>query len=651
MPRTVTCLLLALLAAPLTWADVGPAVPVPDPGFEDLGANGLPAAWSADGQAFTSGTDSVRSGARSLRYENQDPNLYIVPSATLPLEVGRRYEISVWVKTEDLKGDDTGATVCVEWSNTAGEWAGGYYPAGLKGTNDWKLLTATTGPIAPEAASCHLACYVRKGMTGKAWFDDVTVSRVLEPPLQTAMLLDPNYRGLLGQGPGHARVKAQICLSDAGLSRDQVRVELILQAASGDVARVVQSAPATDDLDLDVSTADLPPGAYALGLRLVAAEGGRVLGSRQWPLRIVPSADLATRTAYIDSHNRVILNGKPFFPLGMYWGSISFDDIQTFADSPFNCLMPYTSPTRVQMDLAQANGLKVIYSVKDAYAGSGFCVPEIQSEADERPWVEGHVQEFRDHPALLGWYLNDELSLDYLDRLKAHQQWVTEADPNHPTWVVLYQVNELAGYADTFDVIGTDPYPIPGSPASMAGQWAQRSVDTFDGRRPVWMVPQVFNWATYRAEGDRAGLRPPTLEEMRSMAWQCITAGARGLIFYSWFDIQRDTLVPFGTQWPLCKQMAAEIRDMEPVILSVEPTPPVQYSGDEAVRWTTRKVGDTLYVIAVNSGTAAAQGTFTLDRAPAVVRLRDTHAPVAATGADLPVDLPPLGVSIYEIGF
>ncbi len=35
-----------------------------------------------------------------------------------------------------------------------------------------------------------------------------------------------------------------------------------------------------------------------------------------------------------------------------------------------NCLMPYGLPTKEQMDLAQKHGLKVIYSVKDWYAGA-----------------------------------------------------------------------------------------------------------------------------------------------------------------------------------------------------------------------------------------------------------------------------------------
>ena len=68
------------------------------------------------------------------------------------------------------------------------------------------------------------------------------------------------------------------------------------------------------------------------------------------------------RHAYIDEHNRLIFHGKPFFPLGMYWSSVNADHLNIYGQSAFNCLMPYDSPNRKQMDLCHERGLKVIYS-------------------------------------------------------------------------------------------------------------------------------------------------------------------------------------------------------------------------------------------------------------------------------------------------
>ena len=404
---------------------------------------------------------------------------------------------------------------------------------------------------------------------------------------------------------------------------------------------------------ISIPARGLPEGAYDLRVSAARRVSGRELAADGWRLVVVGKREAAARRSYIDRHNRLIREGKPFFPLGMYWSGINEDDIKVYADSAFNCLMPYGTPSQQQMDLAHEHGLKVIYSVKDIYYGSTYCPPGIETVEDERKFIEGKAEAFRDHPALLAWYLNDELPLAFVDRLEAHQEWLEELDPHHPTWVVLYQVGQLEHYRRTFDVIGTDPYPIPGRPASLAGDWTRRTVDAYGGRRPVWMVPQVFNWATYRkTEEEKEGLRPPTLAEMRSMAWQCITEGANGLIFYSFFDLKRDTVVPFEEQWGYVKEMAAEVSELIPVILSVEPTPSFEAPELHWLRWTVRQVGGTTYLIAVNDGDMTRRTRFKLNAEPRSVRLRGSEEAVALRVGDrLPVEFEPFGVRVYEIRF
>ena len=49
---------------------------------------------------------------------------------------------------------------------------------------------------------------------------------------------------------------------------------------------------------------------------------------------------------------------------------------------------------------------------------------------------------------------------------------------------------------------------------------------------PVWMVPQVFNWAAYKkSENEKAEQRQPSIDEVRSVTWQCLAEGAaNGLV-------------------------------------------------------------------------------------------------------------------------
>ncbi|MGQ9733248.1 MAG: hypothetical protein ACUVX8_18475 [Candidatus Zipacnadales bacterium] len=622
---------------------------VRNPGFEIVDANGVPEAWTS----YTTVSDVVHSGQRALFYENRDPARYVLASQPLTLEVGKAYEISAWIRTEDVVGEEMGATICLEWWGEDGKYLGGHYPAGVKGTSDWQHISSRSGRVPEEAVRCNVTCYLRKGMTGKAWWDDIEVKQWREPPLST-VLLEPNYRGQIYPDTQHIQVGCVLNLVDYDLAFDETILTTQISARdSGAIARTTRHRVRGPEMVLKLPVRGLAPGSYDLHINLLRRADEAKLDSEEWQLQVLTEEERAARLSYIDLHNRLIINGEPFFPLGMYWHSINEPDLALYAESAFNCLMPYGAPTREQMDLAYRYGVKVIYSVKDIYYGSTYCPEGITTIEDERRFIEQKVKEFREHPALLAWYLNDELPVTYMDRLKAHQAWLEELDPNHPTWVVLYQVGQIGEYLHTFDVIGTDPYPIPTDIARRAGTWTKMTVEAVHNRRPVWMVPQVFNWACYRkTEEAKQGLRPPTLAEMRSMTWQCITEGAKGLIYYSWFDIKRDKVVPFEEQWGYVKQVAAEVGAMIPVLLSVEPVPEITVSQRDWLHWTVRRLGKTVYLIATNDEDRQHQVTFQLPATPTSVHLRDAAVPISIPAdGKLTAKFEPHRVLIYELQF
>jgi hypothetical protein len=454
------------------------------------------------------------------------------------------------------------------------------------------------------------------------------------------LLVSPSYRGwVLDDGPDSAVVRVQLSLDDAVEAPAAIRLLARLTSADSGETLAEQTVDdlTGDEVRLRVPLPHLVPGGYWLKLRLVDTASGETTDEAVHRLERKTGP---MPTSFIDEHNRLMVDGRPFFPLGMYWSNIDEQQLRVYTEAPFNCLMPYGPPTREQMDLAESMGLKVIYSIKDFYYDTTWCPDFIASEADEEGAVRGRVREFRDHPALLAWYLNDERPLSMLPRLEAHQRWVEEEDPDHPTWVVLFQVSEVAHYARSFDAIGTDPYPIPDRPAAMAGEWARMTREAVADARGIWMVPQAFRWP----QKDR----PPSLEEMRSMAWQCIAEGADGLIFYSWFDLRGDRDFPFEERWEQLKQVAAEISEMAPVLLSVEPAPAIQVEGTSALHWTTRSREGTTYLIMVNDGEAPIEATVRLGRAPRRVTL-DGQAVSLSAGNALTIDLDPLAVAIYHI--
>jgi len=633
LPLLVVC--APCLAAQQWDCPVGPNL-VRNPGFEEV-EDGKPSAWWAPG-SYGTDTETARSARLSLRYSNSDPESYLLCSQALDLKPGDMYEVRAYVKTAGVAGDDSGATVCIEWSDADGKWMGGHYPEGGKQDVAGWYEVRGVFQVPDSAAGVTISCYLRKGMTGTAWWDDVSVRRWRQRPLNV-ILVYPNYRGwIFEDGPSTIVARVEIDPTESQEGKARLVMRLSSAAEEEVIAQRILDEPGRGPLDLRLPAPDLEPGSYWLRTSLVSTAAGETLDEAVQRLERKAGPRPA---CYIDEHNRVILDGEPFFPLGMYWAGVDEEQLRVYAaEGPFNCLMPYGPPTRDQMDLIQRAGLKVIYSIKDYYYGTTWCPDFIRSEADEEGAVRERVREFRDHPALLAWYLNDERPLSMLPRLEAHQRWVEEEDPNHPTWVVLYQVGDVRKYARSFDVIGTDPYPIPDQPPALAGQWTSTTREAVADARAIWMVPQVFRWPEKE--------RPPSLAEMRSMAWQCIAEGADGLIFYSWFELRGDQQYPFPQRWEEVKEVAREVKEMTPVLLSTDAVPEVVVSAPTAVHWTARAHAGSIYVFLVNDSQSPVSAGLRLPDRPRRVTLGGEEIAVGDDGV-LTVEMEPLGVRICRI--
>ncbi|TVS16057.1 MAG: hypothetical protein EA424_14885 [Planctomycetaceae bacterium] len=88
-----------------------------NPSFDVMAQDGQwPAGWSGDRQVYGVCRETVRSGPAALRYSNDDPQRYRLATQRIGLQPGGKYRISVWVKTQDLRGDDSGATGLIFYS-------------------------------------------------------------------------------------------------------------------------------------------------------------------------------------------------------------------------------------------------------------------------------------------------------------------------------------------------------------------------------------------------------------------------------------------------------------------------------------------------------------------------------------------------------
>jgi hypothetical protein len=190
---------------------------------------------------------------------------------------------------------------------------------------------------------------------------------------------------------------------------------------------------------------------------------------------------------------------------------------------------------------------------------------------DDIGTISHKVNTFKAHSAVISWYLNDERDPSYLAQLEERYQKIGELDGNHTVWSVHWNTDWLLPEAHTTDILGMDSFPIANRPITevvgVADAAAQVGAQT---GKPFWLSPQIFSWTDYPGDFRAATGRPPTKAEMRAMSYLAVNHGAKGLIYYSYFNIRDDA--DYATRWPQIKEIAGEIDSLRPVLLSIDQT-------------------------------------------------------------------------------
>ena len=336
--------MLASVASLAAFGAVADEPIVVNGGFESDGA-GKVAGWREQGKySFRPGEGINGTGA--FYYENNDPGSYCVPGQPIKLTPGRRYRFSVWARTENIVGDESGASICIEWSGADGKWMGGAYAGGVKGTRFWTKVESMTATIPEGARSFRVCAYVRKGMTGKAWFDDICVVPV--EPKVVAGVCSTAYRNMAADGD----VTFRAFLEEGAVKPGR----LVFRHVGADGRLRFTEMDGEGNCTMPVKS--LRMGRQKVGVAAYGEDGG-VLGAAETAFTRVER--LPKMSVWFDGQGRAIVDGKPFFPLGMYWGAITTNKLEIYAKGPFNCLMPYNAPNSKElMDLCHERGLKVM---------------------------------------------------------------------------------------------------------------------------------------------------------------------------------------------------------------------------------------------------------------------------------------------------
>ena len=362
--------------------------------------------------------------------------------------------------------------------------------------------------------------------------------KALLPPLLT---VTPNaYRGLLSTARRLPTVSFGI-----GLAFDQENlvgatvVLTVLDPRGNRVAETNATLAARSaklvyrqPLPLDPS---LAAGSYTVRAALVS--GTKTLATSEAPFKIL--APLPTQTI-VDENNTLLVNGKPFFPLGLY--HVSPSNYTDVASLGINTVQFWTWDDQRGLDLAAVHGLKAIFELNHKSAQI----------------VRDVVAKFGADPAVLLWYGLDEPAEGSYGLAETMRDAFHACDDQHPVYSVSCRPDAFAEQAAFADVFAHDPYGKP----QKAVDWMIQSVAAVENRKPVICVPGVFG--------------KETAEELRATAYLALAHDARGVIWYPWNQMGGG---PLGIglknspeQQAVIKQLCSEINALEPAL-----TAPVRY--------------------------------------------------------------------------
>ena len=601
MKRSLSVACCAFASAALA----GTPVELTNAGFEQVGADGVPVGWSKHPNWHAERAGHNGSGGYVFECMDAKTRRGGRPGQAVRLEPGKRYLFSALVRADGLRTElqtpSQGVGLYIEGWGVSNRWLFGFQsrPMAQGRSGDWTKVEGLTREIPKDCVRAQVQLMVNGNGLGRAMVDNVYLEEYEVLPVEGVYSDKYRREAVSGKAVFHAVLNTDLKANRIGdyaadfsyVGTDGARRIVSGEIVSGTHARV-----------------EIPVGDLAFGTNDVFCTlslGGRALGGAACSFARLAAP--TPRRIYIDEYRRTIVDGKPFFPLGMYFGQVTESNLLHYTQAPFNVLMPYRCPGKAEFDLCERLGVKVIYNLqgglRDKDAGKA-CITE-------------RIARFKDHPALLAWYTNDEKPLTDIPRLKLRQGWIEELDKDHPTWSVQDVYTELAHYLPTYDVLGMDPYPIGRKMPIGRCIYTMRQSDrdTF-GIRAVWHVPQAFGWNwLYRKE--TAGMTCPTARELDNMCWQAVAGGANGLIGFAYQTVVN----PHATKnnddeftWEDVRTIAKGIKSHEDVLLSL-PGPKVSGVPEELAVRTWDKGGET-WLLAVNCTTNAQTAAIAVEGFP-----------------------------------
>lgn len=258
---------------------------------------------------------------------------------------------------------------------------------------------------------------------------------------------------------------------------------------------------------------------------------------------------------------------------------------QTVADANFTvvgtCLRNSAEENRRMLDFCRDVGLKAL--VVDHRIG-----PEMIGRENWQRDVEAVVAEYGAHPALYGYYVDDEPGAPWFEALAQVQAEFLKRDPRHLPYVNLFPTYASAQqlgtptYAEYVQRYMQTVSPLVLSYDNYALLKADDRLDYFENLaviREAALANHVPAWNIILVT-PHGGYRDPSAGELRWQAYTSLAYGMRGILYFTYFgnDAVVDAEGRPTKHYGVVKQLNSEIRSLGPDLLGLESTA-VYHSG------------------------------------------------------------------------
>ncbi len=272
--------------------------------------------------------------------------------------------------------------------------------------------------------------------------------------------------------------------------------------------------------------------------------------------------------------DRVVLSkkGKPVFPVGTYGAPVS--DYKLLKETGYNFVVG--SPS--DLDAAYDAGLMVSVHINGN---------DIKAARDT-------ITKYKDHPAVLCWMMYDEPGYNRADLLHIYNLYnaVYEADPIHPSYLVITTPTVYESFGRLCDVLAVDTYPVTNGKITDVGDNIALAYHRIDDNQPVWHCGQMFNWPEQRR---------PNPQEHRFMTYLSIIEGAKGVLWYTYKGYGQYLPEDDPELWNAQKRILAELNQLAPLILAPGfGKPALMVNENKNIRAIIKEGPSGTYLIAAN---------------------------------------------------